>query len=151
MLRKSARFPRNNRCYCGSGKKHKYCCQLRAAEQPTFVAQKTTYIDSGEAPARYVITDSRGTSFFSDKTGAILVFSSKADAFAIATDSVFAAAEPGEINVAGVGASKWAAIQKDLPFVEPVDVAHARKLVYDRMDHKLAELEAERADASQDE
>jgi hypothetical protein len=150
MLRRSNRYPRNARCHCGSGKKYKYCCHASAIEQPHMEQRPATYIDSGENPVRYVIADARGTSFFATKDGRILVFPSKADAFAIATSDEFANAEPGEINVAGVGETKWAHIQKTLPFIEPDDVEHAAQLVRERMEYMLKQLSSESSTDSND-
>jgi len=146
ILKKTARWPRNARCHCGSGKKYKYCCHAQSSEQPILSSKRTNYIDTGESAVRYVISDARGTSFFSSKEGKILVFASKADAFAIATSDVFRDAEPGEINVAGVGQSKWEHIQKELPFIEPTDVVHAETLLKERMEHMREQLAKEEAE-----
>jgi hypothetical protein len=124
---------RNDRCICGSGKKHKYCCHSQALAQPKVTKKKTHYIDSGETAVRYVICDGRGTSFFVDKDGRILVFQNRADAIAVATLDEFNVVEPGEINVAGVGPTKWQHLQDTLPYVEAENAEHAVTLVRERM------------------
>lgn len=131
---------RNDRCICGSGKKYKYCCHPQALTQPEATKKKTHYIDTGESAVRYVICDGKGTSFFVDKTGRILVFSSRPDAIAVATLDEFTTVEPGEINVAGVGQTKWEHLQKTLPFVEVANAEEAVNLVRERMDFVKAQL-----------
>lgn len=142
MLRKQAAPKRNERCWCGSGKKYKYCCLIPPMTQPQRVMQ---YIDSGEEAVRYVISNARGTGFFSTRDGKILVFKNRAEAFAVATLPEFGEQEPGEINVAGVGETKWQHLQEKLPFVEIDDVEFAVSLVKDRieyMEQKLREQES---------
>jgi hypothetical protein len=134
---------RNDRCVCGSGKKFKYCCSPTAARQPDAPRRKTHYIDTGEVPVRYVITNEKGTSFFSTKENKIIVFQSKADAIAAATLEDFAAAENGEINVAGVGETKWAHLQETLPFVEVDTIDAGVALIRERMDYMRAVLAGE--------
>jgi hypothetical protein len=137
---------RNDRCVCGSGKKYKYCCHPSALEQPEVPKKKTHYIDTGESAVRYVICDGRGTSFFVDKDGRILVFQTRPDAIAVATLDEFNVVEPGEINVAGVGPTKWQHLQDTLPFVEVQNAEEAVALVRARiefMQTKLAEIENE--------
>jgi SEC-C motif len=131
---------RNDRCICGSGKKYKYCCHPQALEQPQVTKKKTHYIDTGEAAVRYVICDGRGTSFFVDKDSRIIVFSSKPDAIAVATMDEFNVVEPGEINVAGVGPTKWEHIQKTLPFVEVENAEMAVTLVRERIQIMQAKI-----------
>ena len=57
ILKKTARWPRNARCHCGSGKKYKYCCRAQSSEQPILSSKRTNYIDTGESAVRYVISD----------------------------------------------------------------------------------------------
>lgn len=120
---------RNDRCMCGSGLKYKNC-HGRPANS---VRKKIGYIDSGEEPVRWVISDRVGTSFFSTKDNAILVFQTRGDAYEIATMEEFQTQEPGEINVAGVGPAKWVHLQEKLPFIEVDSVGHAKQLVYERI------------------
>lgn len=131
---------RNDRCICGSGKKHKYCCHPQALSQPEVTKKKTHYIDSGESAVRYVICDGRGTSFFVDKDGRILVFQNRADAIAVATLDEFNVVEPGEINVAGVGPTKWQHLQDTLPYVEAENAEQAVTLVRERIQAMQASL-----------
>lgn len=143
-LKRATGTRRNDRCICGSGKKHKYCCHPQALAQPEAAKKKTHYIDTGESAVRYVICDGKGTSFFVDKDGRILIFQSRADAIAVATMDEFNIAEPGEINVAGVGQTKWEHLQSKLPYVEVQNAEEAVTLVRDRMTvmrEKLGESE----------
>lgn len=134
---------RNDRCVCGSGKKYKYCCHPQASAQPRVTQPaKTSYIDTGESAVRYVICDGRGTSFFVDKDGKILVFASRADAIAVATLDEFNTVEPGEINVAGVGPTKWEHLKNTLPYLEVANAEDAVALVRERMQAMQAKLES---------
>lgn len=142
MLKRGTGTRRNDRCVCGSGKKFKYCCSPDAVRQPGAPVKKTHYIDTGEVAVRYVISDEKGTSFFSTKDNQIIVFQTRADAIAIATLDEFAAVEAGEINVAGVGATKWKHLQEKLPFVEVANAEDAVALVRERMQHMQALIEA---------
>ena len=148
MLRKSATPKRNERCWCGSGTKFKYCCLTPRMTQPQRVIP---YIDSGEEATRYVISNSRGTGFFSTKENKIIVFKNRADAFAIATLSEFESQEPGEINVAGVGPTKWQHLQDTLPFVEVEDVETAVALVQERIEYMQQQLQAQETAPSEPE
>lgn len=145
MLKRGIGARRNDRCVCGSGKKFKYCCHPHSVRQPQ---KKVHYIDTGELPVRYVITDEKGTSFFSTKENKIIVFQNRADALAIATLDDFASSEVGEINVAGVGETKWKHLQETLPFVEVANAEEAAVLVRERMEHMQALIEAEVAPES---
>lgn len=131
---------RNDRCICGSGKKYKYCCHPQALSQPEVTKKKTHYIDTGESAVRYVICDGVGTSFFVDKDGRILVFKTRAVAIAVATLDEFNVVEPGEINVAGVGQTKWEHLQSKLPYVEIETAEEAVALVRERMEMMQAKL-----------
>lgn len=148
MLRKQATPKRNERCLCGSGMKFKYCCLTPRMTQPQRVIP---YIDSGEEATRYVISNSRGTGFFSTKENKIIVFKNRADAFAIATLSEFESQEPGEINVAGVGPTKWQHLQDTLPFVEVEDVETAVALVQERIEYMQQQLQAQETAPSEPE
>lgn len=140
MLRKAPTPKRNERCWCGSGRKYKYCCLPGAVVQPQRVVQ---YIDSGEAPVRYVICNSRGTGFFSTKENQIIIFPDRATAYAVASLSEFESQEPGEINVAGVGETKWKHLQETLPFVEVPDAETAIELVLERIEYLTQQLAAQ--------
>lgn len=132
---------RNDRCPCGSGQKFKKCCAHSAPHQNNgHHSRAVGYIDSGEDAVRWVITDARGTSFFSDKDNKILVFTDKAAAFAIAHMSEFSSQEPGEINVAAVGESKFKHLCESLPYVEVSDVETGVALVLERIEARRAEL-----------
>ena len=148
MLRKSAVPKRNERCWCGSGRKYKYCCLTPPMTQPQRVMQ---YIDSGEEPVRYVICNSRGTGFFSTKDNQIMVFKSRADAHIIATLPEFENQTPGEINVAGVGPTKWEHLQATYPFVEIDTPEMAIALVHERIAHMTLTQDAGDSAAQADE
>ena len=177
-IRRLNTIRRNAPCPCGSGQKWKKCClpaQLaqeaaaRAArKRPTpaeindwidneladqLVAAAAdrphlTYIDTGEDAVRWVICDDRGTSFFADKDNRVLVFNSKAEAFAVAAHSTFADQAPGEINVAGVGETKFAHLCDKLPYVE-VSAEEALILVRERLAIKSTEGEEGHGDVQQ--
>ena len=133
MLRRETRPKRNERCFCGSGRKYKYCHAKNSAVQP--VVRECTYIDDGEEAVRYVICNETATSFFSTETNAILVFSDRATATAIATLPEFLDQRPGEINVASVGQTKFEKLKQTLPFIEipEGDAVTAAKLVRARL------------------
>lgn len=143
MKRGGTGVRRNDRCVCGSGKKFKYCCSPTAVRQPDAPQKKTHYIDTGEIPVQYVICDARGTSFFCDKDGRILVFNSRAAALAIATLDEFASQEPGEINVAGVGQTKWEHLQATLPYVVVESIDAAVAIVRERVEFMRAKMAEE--------
>lgn len=132
-MRRATGTRRNDRCVCGSGKKYKYCCHPQAQLQPQVTKKKTHYIDTGESAVRYVICDSVGTSFFVDKSSRILVFSDRVVAIAVASLDEFHSSEPGEINVAGVGPTKWEHLQNTLPYVEVSSAEEAVALVRERI------------------
>lgn len=142
---------RNDRCICGSGKKYKYCCSPSRTAQPIVRQEKAHYIDTGESPVRYVIVDGVGTSFFSTKDNKIIVFKQRADAVVIATLEDFTGAEPGEINVAGVGATKWQHLQNTLPFVEVESAEEALVFVRERMEHLRALMADESSESPAEE
>lgn len=143
-IRRGNVLRRNDRCVCGSGKKFKHCCSPDAPNQPRAMphAQPVQYIDTGEEPVRWVICDDTGVKFFSDKDNRILVFKTKADATTVALLDDFAGQEAGEINVAGVGPTKWAHLQEILPFVEIDDVEAGIALLRARMEIERAKYES---------
>jgi hypothetical protein len=96
-------------------------------------ARAMSYIDTGESAIRYVICDRTGVKFFSDVDNRIIVFQSREDATAVALLDDFSSQEPGEINVAGVGPTKWEHLQAKLPFVEVENVEQAIELVRARI------------------
>lgn len=131
---------RNDRCHCGSGQKFKFCCSPDAPTRSNPRAGRQQFIDTGEAPIRWVIADRTATQFFADKDNRALVFSEQAAAIAIASLEDFQDAEPGDINVAGVGPTKWELLQQKIPFVE-VDAEEALRLVRERIEYgKAGEL-----------
>lgn len=141
-ITKDPNFPkRNETCPCGSGLKFKRCHGFNAGREAAPAGPGVGYIDSGEPPVRWVITNSTGTGFFSDEYNKILVFTDKAAAFAVAHLEEFSGQEPGEINVAGVGETKFTHLRETLPFIEVSDVEHAVRLVRGRIEARRAELE----------
>lgn len=142
MLRREARPRRNERCFCGSGKKYKYCCSNHATSQPQ--SRNAQPADYGEVPVRFVITDSMGTSFFSTKDGKVMVFTTRAVADAVAHMSEFDDQVPGEINVVGVGETKWKFFQERLPVVEFSEdmQAEAQQCIRDKIAFALEQHES---------
>lgn len=135
-IRKDSIIKRNDRCPCGSGKKFKACHSSDAPQNRMSYAapaRAMSYIDTGESAVRYVICDSTGVKFFSDVDNKILVFPSREAATAVALLDVFDSQAPGEINVAGVGPTKWEHLQAKLPFIEVESVEHAITLVHARI------------------
>lgn len=130
-----ARIGRNQRCPCRSGRKYKQCCITRQGKPPSFLVPSPgqKVIDYGEDAIRWVICNNTGTSFFVDKQGRILVFSDKAVAQAAATLEVFSDAGPNEINVAGVGKTKWQHLQDTLPHIEVDSLEMAKALIDERL------------------
>lgn len=138
----SARTGRNQRCPCNSGRKFKKCCISRVGKPPSFLVPTAgqKVIDYGEDAIRWVICNNSGTSFFVDKQGRILVFSDKDVARAAATLDVFADAGPNEINVAGVGPTKWQKLQDSLPHIEVKNLEMAKALIHERLDAQRAQI-----------
>ena len=95
-------------------------------------------------PIRWVISSSTGTAFFVDEAGRVLVFPTKAMAAEIKQHELFAGHDPQEINVAGVGPSKWAHLQEILPFVEVASAEEAIAHVQARI-----ELQTRTAESTQ--
>lgn len=149
MSLRKMNFPkRNDPCPCGSGHKFKKCCSPGSIER-AHIQQAPSYIDYGEEPIRWVITDEIGTKFFADIDGRAIVFQNKDDAYAVTRLEDFADQDPGEINVAGVGETKWAALQNKISFVEVLDAETAIKLIRERMEHRRQELEAPADDVTE--
>jgi SEC-C motif len=142
IRRNNAPARRNDRCPCGSQRKFKKCCGLTVAGVEPQVKTVPQFIDTGEISIRWVIVDNTGTKLFSDKDNRALVFSSKDAAFAIATLDLFSSQAPGDINVAGVGETKFKHLQKTIPYVE-VEVDTAEALVRERITVGLAAIEAD--------
>ena len=133
---------RNDRCPCGSQRKFKKCCGLTAAGVEPQVKTVPQYIDTGEIAIRWVIVDNTGTKLFSDKDNRALVFSSKDAAFATATLDLFSSQAPGDINVAGVGETKFKHLQETISYVE-VEADSAEAFVRERIAVGLAAMEAD--------
>lgn len=141
-IRKDSIIKRNEKCPCNSGKKFKACHSPDAPQnRPQYSARgrAMNYIDTGESAVRYVICDSTGVKFFADADNKILVFKSREEATAVALLDQFGSQEPGEINVAGVGPTKWEHLQAKLPFIEVDGVEHAVELVQIRIAKMMQE------------
>jgi hypothetical protein len=132
----SDRIGRNELCPCGSGTKFKRC--HGSPEGAARVPEVRHYIDEGESPVRWVISNDKGTAFFADKQGRVMVFADKSLAVQIARLDMFATQEPNEINVAGVGPSKWQHLQETLPFLEVQSAEMAVALIQERIAAKTA-------------
>lgn len=98
------------------------------------------YIDSGEAPVRWVIANETATAFFSDIKNRILVFADRQIAVDVIRFDIFAGAAENEINLAGIGPTKWQHLQDTLPFIEVNSLEMAKALLQERIDTKTAEL-----------
>ena len=141
-IRRNVLTRRNDRCPCGSQKKFKKCCSLSVAFVSPQVKNVPQFIDTGEIAIRWVIVDNTGTRLFSDKDNRALVFASKDAAFATATLDLFSDQAPGDINVAGVGETKFKHLQEKIMYVE-VEADTAEVLVRERIAAGLAAIEAE--------
>lgn len=130
-IRRNVIAHRNDRCPCGSQKKFKKCCGPTVTFMRPPAEPVPQFIDSGEPAIRWVIVDNTGVKFFADKNNRALVFASKDDAFATATLDLFESQAPGEINVAGVGETKFKVLQEKISYVE-VDAATAETRVRER-------------------
>lgn len=154
-IRKDSIIKRNDRCPCGSGKKFKSCHSPTAphnhASQYATQARAMQYIDTGESAVRYVICDRTGVKFFSDVDNKILVFPSREIATAVALLDEFGSQEPGEINVAGVGPTKWEHLQAKLPFVEVESVERAVELVRARIAKMQEQISGQESQESKEE
>lgn len=140
QLRRLNRFGRNEPCPCGSGHKFKRCCGGSTGRPQGIGPNGVTYIDSGEDAVRWVICDDKGTSFFSDKDNRVIVFNDKPTAIAVAHLTEFSDQSAGEINVAGVGPSKFEHLREVMPYVEVENIESAVALIRERIETKLAEL-----------
>ena len=153
-IRKDSFIKRNEKCPCNSGKKFKACHSPDAPQnRPQYSARgrATSYIDTGESAVRYVICDSTGVKFFSDVDNKILVFKSREDATAVALLDEFGSQEPGEINVAGVGPTKWEHLQAKLPFIEVESVEHAITLVQARITKMQEQISGQESQENKEE
>jgi hypothetical protein len=101
------------------------------------------YIDSGESPIRWVIANETATAFFSDVKNRILVFADRQIAVDVIRLELFTGAGDNEINLAGVGPTKWQHLQDTLPFIEVSSLDMAQALLQERISGKTAELEKE--------
>jgi len=136
----TTKIGRNQVCFCGSGKKFKKCCiRKHRSMWKTMSNSEPRAIDYGEDAFRWVICDKTGV----DKQGRILVFTEKQVAHDAATLEVFGSPEADEINVAGVGQTKWQKIQDELPHVEVSSIETAAALIRERIANQMAQLEAE--------
>ena len=128
QIREGDIIRRNERCPCGSGRKFKVCHSPDAPAIRNSYAAKArsmSYIDTGESPVRYVICDETGVRFFADVENRIIVFPTREMATAIAMLEDFSEQAPGEINVAGVGETKWERLKEKLPYIEVETVEQA--------------------------
>jgi len=153
-IRKDSIIKRNDRCPCGSGKKFKACHSPDAPQNRVSYsapAKAMSYIDTGESPVRYVICDRTGVKFFSDVDNRIIVFPSREYATAVALLDEFGSQEPGEINVAGVGPTKWEHLQSKLPFIEVESIEQAVELVRARIAKMQEQISGEENQESQEE
>lgn len=153
-IRKDSIIKRNDRCPCGSGKKFKACHSPDAPQNRVSYsapAKAMSYIDTGESAVRYVICDRTGVKFFSDVDNRILVFPSRETATAVALLDEFGSQEPGEINVAGVGPTKWEHLQTKLPFIEVESVEQAIELVRARIDKMQEQISGEESQENKEE
>ena len=141
-IRRTRFVKRNDRCPCGSNKKFKRCCSPEASKHPNSYMKPVRYIDTGEEAIRYVISDSTGVKFFSDKDNNVLVFQTRQDAVAIAQLEEFADQDPGDINVAGVGPTKWERLKEKLPYIEVASAEHATALLRERIELQKIKLES---------
>ena len=94
---------------------------------------RTPAIDYGEEAIRWVICDESGRKLFVDKQGRILIFTDKAIAREVAKLDLFMNQAPNELNVAGVGPTKWVALQEKLPFLEVSNLETAVALIEERI------------------
>lgn len=136
MSKTRSRIGRNEPCPCGSSLKFKKCHGL--PEGAGFVPEVHHHIDTGETPIRWVISNDSGTAFFADKDGRIMVFPDKQTALEIARLDMFSPQAENEINVAGVGPTKWQHLQDTLPYLEIVSTENAMSLIQERIQSKTA-------------
>lgn len=132
------RIGRNEACPCGSSLKFKRCHGRNPGDQRVAVRQQ--YVDSGESPIRWVIANETATAFFSDIKNRILVFADKQIAYDIIRLDLFADSGDNEINLAGIGPTKWQHLQDTLPFIEVESFEIAKALLQERISGKTVEL-----------
>jgi len=132
------RIGRNEPCPCNSGSKFKYCHGRPTNSQ--IVPMIKQFIDSGEEPIRWLVSNETGTSFFVDKQGRILVFKDKQIAVAVAHLPMFGTQDENEINIAGVGPTKWQKLQETLPYLEVDSFDVAAALITERIEAQQAAL-----------
>lgn len=136
--RNRLRIGRNEPCPCNSGAKFKVC--HGRAESSQLRPQLARHVDTGEEAIRWVIANDTATAFFADVGNRIIVFSTRELAVEISRLPIFADREPGEINIAGVGPTKWAHLQETLPFVEINSAEQALALITERLEAQKAAL-----------
>jgi len=141
VSRHRQRVGRNDKCPCGTGLKFKKCCLQRWRADPLSVESKPQAIDYGEDPVRWVICDESGTKLFVDKQGRILVFTARELAGEVSQLDLFANQDPNEINVAGVGPTKWLSLQEKFPFLEVSNIETATALIQERIDYQQQVLD----------
>ena len=132
MLRKPNMPRRNDICPCGSETKFKKCCGSSKLVQRS-VQNAAAYIDTGESAIRWLIVDEVGTKIFADVDGRAIVFKDKDHAFEVAQLEEFEEQAPGEINVAGVGPTKFDRLKEKIPYVEVDSAEQAIELVRARL------------------
>jgi hypothetical protein len=147
MSKMRSRVGRNESCPCGSSLKFKKC--HGRPEGVGFVPEVQHHIDTGETPVRWVISNDSGTAFFADKDGRIMVFPDKSTAVTIARLDMFSPQAENEINVAGVGPTKWQHLQETLPYIEIVSTENAMALIQERISSQTAAQEIPVNDAAQ--
>lgn len=131
-IRNRNRVGRNEPCPCGSGGKFKKCHGRPDNSQVEHMVKQ--FIDSGEEPIRWAITNDTATAFFVDKQGRILVFADRGIAVTIAQLDLFSAQAENEINIAGIGPTKWQHLQETLPFLEVPSLEMALALIKERIE-----------------
>ena len=133
------RIGRNEECPCGSRVKFKRCHGRNPGDMRVAVRQQ--YVDSGESPIRWVIANETATAFFSDIKNRILVFADRQIANDVIHLDLFADSGDNEINLAGIGPTKWQHLQETLPFIEVESFDMAKALLQERISGKTAEFE----------
>jgi hypothetical protein len=138
MLRKPNLPKRNDPCPCDSGLKFKNCCGVQQPVQKNSLVQRSVqnaapFIDTGEEAIRWMIVDSVGTKIFADVSGQAIVFQDKDHAYAVTQLEEFSDQEPGELNVAGVGPTKFERLKEKIPYIEVDSAEQATTLVLERL------------------
>lgn len=134
----SSRIGRNAACPCGSGGKFKRCHGRSPNSQ--LIPMLKQLVDSGEEPVRWVLANSTGTSFFVDKQGRIMTFADRQVAIEVARMTMFESQEEYEINIAGIGPTKWQHLQEQFPFIEVAGFEMAEALIKERIADQQAQL-----------